>query len=169
MIDGLLAALAIVLIIVGIVGCVLPIVPGPPISFAAMLVAQFTRFVHFETSTIIILGLLALIVQVLDYIVPAWGTKKFGGTKYGSWGSIIGLIIGLFFLPPLGPFGIITILAGPFFGALIGEKIGGANNEKSMKAAIGSFIGFLTGTFMKLVLSIVITGFIIFNFVKTSF
>jgi len=103
------------------------------------------------------LGLFALIVQILDYIVPAWGTKKFGGSKYGTWGSIIGLIAGLFFLPALGPFGIITILGGPFLGALIGEKIAGRDSNTATRAAFGSFIGFLAGTFMKLVCSSVIT------------
>ena len=95
-------------------------------------------------------------VQVLDFVVPAWGTKKFGGSRSGTWGSIIGLITGLFFLPALGPFGIFTILGGPFLGAFIGEKIEGKDQDGALRAAFGSFVGFLAGTFMKLVASTII-------------
>ena len=74
-------------------------------------------------------------------------------------GSIIGLTIGLFFVPPLGPFGIISILAGPFLGAFAGETIQGKNSDDALKAAFGSFIGFVTGLLMKLFTSLVITFF----------
>jgi uncharacterized protein len=172
MIDWLLIILAVILIITGLIGCILPVLPGPPLSYIGLLIAHFTRFVEIETITLISLGLLAIVVQILDYIVPVWGTKKFGGTKYGSWGSIIGLIVGIIILPMLGlvigPFGIIGILAGPFFGALIGETIGGQKSEKAMRAAIGSFIGFLTGTLMKLATSIIITVVLIANLIHTS-
>lgn len=169
MIDLLLLILALIILIVGIIGCVLPVVPGPPLSFVGMLLVHYTRYAFFDTSTLILFGLVAIFVQILDYVVPVWGTKKFGGSKYGSWGSIIGLIVGLFFVPAIGPFGIITILAGPFFGALIGEKMGGADSTKALKAAFGSFIGFLTGTFLKMVTSLTITGFVIYNLFKTNF
>ena len=155
--------------ITGIIGCFLPVLPGPPLSFIGMLLIHFTRFAHFDNTTLLVLGTITIIVQILDYIVPVWGTKKFGGTKYGTWGSIIGLIVGLFFLPPLGPFGIITILAGPFVGAYIGESIGGSDKNKALRAAFGTFIGFLAGTFMKFVTSIVITVFIIKNVIQTNF
>lgn len=164
--DWLLLSLAAVLMVVGLIGCVLPVLPGPPISFIGILVAHFTRFANFETTTLFILGLIALTVQILDYIVPAWGTKKFGGSKYGTWGSIIGLIVGLFFVPAIGPFGIITILGGPFVGAYVGEKIGGQEDKKALRAAFGSFIGFLTGTFMKLVTSLTMTGILIVHIVR---
>jgi uncharacterized protein YqgC (DUF456 family) len=154
--DWLLLSLAIIFLAVGLIGCILPVLPGPPLSFIGMLVLHSSRFANFETKTLVIFGALALIVQILDYIVPVLGTKQFGGSKYGSWGSIIGLIVGLFFVPAIGPFGIITILGGPFLGAYIGEKIGGKENKVALKAAIGSFIGFLTGTFLKLVTSIAI-------------
>ncbi len=168
-IDWLLLSLSIVLIIVGIIGCVLPVIPGPPLSFVGILLIHFTRFSDYETVTLVILGTIAIVVQVLDYIVPVWGTKKFGGTKYGSWGSIIGLIIGLFFLPAIGPFGIITILSGPFFGAWIGETIGGQENKKALKAAFGSFVGFLAGTFMKLATSITFAVLFVKEIITTTF
>lgn len=167
MIDWLLLIISIVLIVIGIIGAVIPILPGPPLSFAGLLIVHYTRFADFDPSTLLILGFLAITVQILDYVVPAWGTKKFGGTKYGAWGSIIGLIIGLFFVPAIGPFGIFTILAGPFIGAWIGETIAGQNRDKALKAAFGSFIGFLTGTLMKLVTSFII-AFVFFKDIIAS-
>jgi uncharacterized protein YqgC (DUF456 family) len=125
------------------------------------LIFHFTRFGDIELSTLLVLGILALLVIIIDYIIPVWGTKKFGGTKAGTWGSVIGLIAGLFLLPAIGPFGVITVLAGPFFGALIGERIAGQDSGKALRAAFGSFIGFLAGTFMKLACSIIITIFFI--------
>jgi uncharacterized protein YqgC (DUF456 family) len=159
--DYFLLALSILVMLLGFIGCLLPILPGPPLSFVGVLILHFTKFADFSGRTLLFLGMLALIVQVLDYIVPVWGTKKFGGSKYGTWGSIIGLIVGIIVLPILGltigPFGLIGILGGPFVGALIGEKIAGRDSDTAMRAAFGSFIGFLTGTFMKLVCSSVIT------------
>jgi uncharacterized protein YqgC (DUF456 family) len=159
--DWIILTLAIILFVLGIIGCFLPVLPGPPISFAGMIVLHFSdKFGGYSTTFLLAFGLLALTVQVLDYIVPAWGTKKFGGTKYGSWGSIIGLVFGVFVLPSiivLGPFGLFGIILGPFFGALVGELIGGQNSDRAFKAAFGSFIGFLSGTLMKLVAAIAIT------------
>ena len=157
MVDYLLLILSIIIIILGFIGCLLPILPGPPLSFIGVLIVHFTRFADFSPRILLFLGGLALVVQIIDYMVPAWGTKKLGGSKYGTWGSILGLIAGLFFLPALGPFGIITILGGPFIGALIGEKIAGKDSEKAMRAAFGSFVGFLAGTLMKLASSAIIT------------
>jgi len=92
---------------------------------------------------------ISLVVWVLDYIVPAWGTKRFGGTKYGMIGSSIGLILGLLFFPPFG------IIVGPFAGAFVGELIKDNNDSsKALKAAFGSFLGFLAGTFIKFIVSI---------------
>jgi uncharacterized protein YqgC (DUF456 family) len=155
--DYFLIALSIILILLGILGCIIPGLPGPPLSFIAILLLNFTRFGDLSAGNLLFLGGLATIVQILDYIVPVWGTKKFGGSKYGTWGSIIGLIAGLFFLPALGPFGIITILGGPFLGAFIGEKIAGKDSDRALRAAFGSFIGFLAGTMMKLACSVLIT------------
>ncbi len=170
--DILLAVIAFAVIIIGIIGCILPIIPGPPLSFAGVLILKFFTSYGEKISTeaLLIVGIIAIVVQILDYFVPVWGTKKFGGTKYGTWGSMIGLLAGIILLPMLGivigPFGIIGIIGGPFFGALIGETIAGQKSDKAMRAAFGSFIGFLTGTLMKLVTSIGITiyaGYIVFS------
>ena len=159
---------SVLIIIVGIAGCILPVIPGPPLTFAGVLVAQLTKFADLSFNTLFFLGVLAVVVQVLDYIVPAWGAKKFGGSRAGVWGSVIGLIIGIFFLP-LGPFGIVGILGGPFCGALVGEIMAGKKSDKAFRAAFGTFIGFVTGTLMKLATSFIIAGFFVKEVWKTIF
>lgn len=161
MLDYFLLILSILVLLTGFLGCLLPVLPGPPLSFVAIIIVHFTKFADFTTNEFLFLGLLALVVQVLDFIVPAWGTKKFGGSRMGMWGAVIGLIAGLFFLPAFGPFGIITILGGPFLGAYVGEKIEGKESEKALRAAFGSFIGFLAGTMMKLVAATIIAVYFI--------
>ncbi|MGD2033918.1 MAG: DUF456 domain-containing protein [Bacteroidales bacterium] len=159
--DYVLLVLSVIVILLGFIGCLLPVLPGPPLSFVGIVLVHFSKFADFSGRVLLFLGLLALIVQILDYVVPVWGTKRFGGSKYGTWGSVIGLIVGIIILPMMGliigPFGIIGILGGPFVGALIGEKIAGKDSDTAMRAAFGSFIGFVTGTFMKLVCSTIIT------------
>ena len=159
--DYLLLILGILLLILGFLGCVLPVLPGPTLSFAGALLLHFTRFGHYTPADFLIMIIPAVIVQILDYIVPVWGTKKFGGTRYGTWGSAIGLVAGLFFLPAIGPFGLITVLGGPFLGAYIGEKLAGQDSNKALRSAFGSFIGFLAGTMMKLASSLLITIYFI--------
>ena len=102
--------------VIGIIGCLVPALPGPPISFLGLLFLHLSKFGQFTTPTLIILGSIAVVVTVLDYIVPLWGTKKFGGSKYGTKGATVGLIVG-FFLGPLG------IIMGPLIGAFVGEMI----------------------------------------------
>lgn len=105
------------------------------------------------------MGSIMVLVSVLDYVVPVYGTKRFGGSRQGVRGSAIGLIIGVFVLPALGivigPFGLPGIILGPFIGAYLGETHSGKSPEQALKAAFGSFLGFLAGTFMKLVYSVV--------------
>jgi len=133
-----------ILMVVGLVGCFLPIIPGPPLSYMGLIALQFKEQSPFSTKFLIILAVVVVAVTALDYVVPAYGTKKFGGTKYGIWGCTIGLIVGLW----MGPIGIIL---GPFLGALIGELMGGKSSDVAFKAAFGSFVGFLAGTLLKLI------------------
>ncbi len=151
MADYLLAVLAGIMMVVGILGCLLPILPGPPLSFAGLLVLHFSRFADFSTAFLLTWGCVTIVVTVLDYVVPIWGTKKFGGSKSGMWGAGIGLVLGLFFLPPIG------IIIGPFAGAVIGEAITGKSTSSAFRAGFGSFLGFLAGVGIKLAASIVMT------------
>jgi uncharacterized protein YqgC (DUF456 family) len=153
--DYILLILGILLMILGIIGCLVPVLPGPPFSFVGLILLHFSRFGHFTNTTLIILGIIAVVVTILDYIVPVWGTKKFGGSKYGTRGATIGLIIGIF----LGPMGIVL---GPFIGAFVGEMIFKDDMAYAFKAGFGSLLGFLTGIGLKLAASLVMT----FYFVK---
>jgi hypothetical protein len=158
MADYLLLAGAVSLLILGIIGCLLPVLPGPPLSYAGLILLHLSRFASFSNEKLIILAVIAVVVTVLDYIVPIWGTRKFGGSKYGMRGATVGLIIGLF----LGPAGII---AGPFIGAFVGELIYKDDTKYALKAGFGSLLGFLTGVGLKLAASFIIT----FYFIKGIF
>lgn len=146
-----MAILAFLLLLTGLAGAVLPL-PGPPLSFLGMLVLHWTRFADFSTGLLWVLGIATAVVTVLDYIVPAWGVKKYGGSKAGIWGSTIGLFVGMFF----GPLG---IFIGAFAGALLGEMAVGKNSQEATRAAFGSFIGFVFGVALKLALCAAMIGY----------
>ncbi len=157
--DILLIILGSTLILVGIVGCFLPVVPGPPLSWMGILFLYFTENTSISNSFLWWWLVIAILVSVLDYFIPVWGTKKFGGTKMGVRGSMIGLIIGIFF-PPIG------IIVGPFLGALVAELIHDAHDtSKALKSAFGSFVGFILSTGLKLGVSLTLTWYFVLDVV----
>lgn len=151
--DYVLISIGIIFIIGGLLGCILPIIPGPPLSYVGLILLQLSEKYQFSTRFLIIWAVITAVVYALDYIIPAWGTKKFGGSKRGVWGSIIGLLIGLFFFPPFG------IIIGPFVGAVVGELTAGKDSGAALKSGFGSFMGFLTGTLLKLITSGMMTWY----------
>ncbi|OUR98333.1 hypothetical protein A9Q86_14895 [Flavobacteriales bacterium 33_180_T64] len=153
--DIFLVILATFFMILGIIGSFLPVLPGPLTSWIGLLIFHFADVVPMNWTFLIITFIIALGIWVLDYIIPAMGTKRFGGTKAGMIGTSIGLIVGL--LAPI-PGGIII---GPFFGALIGELINKSDFNKALKAAFGSFLGFIASTFLKFIVAMVFLGFFI--------
>ena len=171
--EYLIFLLAVICVIVGIVGDVVPGLPGVPISYAAMLLLHFFTGITYSNETLIIYGVLCAVIPIVDYFVPIWGTKKFGGTKAGVRGSTIGLVVGVVVLPILGivigPFGLIGILAGPFVGAYIGEKMSGVDDKLAWRSAIGSFVGFVAGTLLKVVYSIVVAVVVVKDIITSFF
>jgi len=155
--DLLLISLAVILILLGLIGCLVPLIPGPPLSYGAILLLQFSSRSPFSEDFLVMWGAITVAVTVLDYWVPIYGTKKLGGTKTGIRGAAIGLIIGLFFYPPFG------IIVGPFVGALLGEMISGQEFSRAVRSALGSFAGFIAGTLMKLAVSIILSYHFIIN------
>jgi uncharacterized protein YqgC (DUF456 family) len=169
--DIFLIVLGAICLLLGLAGCVAPVLPGVPLSYLGLLLLHFTDRVQFSWQFLVIWGVVVAVIQVLDYFIPAWGTKKFGGSKWGVWGSTIGLVVGLF----MGPWGIIL---GPFAGAVVGELIyfnrhpqttmndvkpnKNSNFNRALRAGLGSFIGLLTGTILKLICC----GMMVFYFVK---
>ncbi len=148
--DVLLLLIGIIFIILGIIGAFLPVLPGPITSWIGLLFLHLTTTIPFNSSFLCITLILAISVYILDYIIPALGTKKFGGSKYGIYGTTIGLVVSLLFFGPIG------IIIGPFAGAFVGELIHDRkNSNQAFKAAFGSFIGFLFSTGLKFIVSIV--------------
>ena len=152
--DILLIFISGFFILLGIAGSFLPIIPGPMTSWLGIFILSFTQYVLINKIYLFSSFFIALSIFILDYFIPVLGVKKFGGGKGSVLGSSIGLICGLLFI---GPFG---ILLGPFFGAFIGELVVNINNKKgALKAAVGSLIGFLSGVFLKFVVSIAFAVF----------
>ena len=142
--DIALLIIAFLFLLIGIIGCIVPGLPGTPIAYAGIWIAQATERVDFSWQFLLIWGIVVIVISVLDYVVPAWGTKRYGGTKWGVWGSTIGVFIGLFF-------GALGVILGPLVGAIIGELISGKELPSALKAGWGSFIGILFGTILKLI------------------
>ena len=155
--DILLVFISALFIVLGLIGSVLPILPGPPLSWIGLLLLHLTKAVQMSTTLLIVTGVIALIIFILDYIIPAIGTKKFGGSRAGMIGTSIGLIVGL--LSPI-PGGIII---GPFIGAFIGEMLNKNDSKLAFKAAIGSFFGFLASTFLKFIVAVIYLGIYLSN------
>jgi len=146
--DILLLVLGALLIMLGLAGSFLPVIPGPLTSWLGLLSLHYTSKVEQDWRFLGWTLAIALIVMILDYLIPIWGTKALGGTKAGAVGSTIGLVVGLFF-PPFG------ILFGPFVGALAGELSKNSDRKSALRAAFGSFLGFLSGVMLKLIISLV--------------
>jgi len=151
--DIILLVLGLTCVLIGILGSFLPILPGPPISCIGILLVYLTNAVTINYWVLSIAFIIALITVVLDYIIPAKGTKRFGGSSYGVWGTNIGLVVGIFIPIPFG------FIVGPFIGALVGELIyNSTDKSRALKAASGSFIGFLASTFMKFIVCVGFLG-----------
>lgn len=153
--DFVLIGIGIILLIAGILGCVIPLLPGPPLNYVALLLLHFTTRFQFSSKFLIVWAIVTAIVYVLDLVIPVWGTKKFGGSKRGIWGSVIGLVAGLFFFPPFG------IIIGPFAGAVVGELTSGKQSFQALKSGFGSFVGFIAGIVMKLIVSGMMTWYFV--------
>jgi len=160
-VEILLVTLGFVFCTAGILGSFLPVLPGPPISWLGLLILYLIPNVPVNYNFLGITLGIAVFIFVMDYIIPIIGTKYLGGSKYGAIGSAVGLVAGLFF-PPFG------ILIGPFVGAFLGEIICNAqsNSKHAFKSALGSFIGFLASTFMKLLVSFVFLGLFIYKLIE---
>lgn len=152
--DILLLILGLLLMFTGILGSFLPVLPGPPISWVGLLLLYLTRAVPDDWWFLGITLGVALLVAAMDYIIPVVGTKRYGGSKAGMIGTTVGLLVSIVF-PVLGLAGIII---WPFIGAVVGELANKSDRQSALKAAFGSFIGFLTGTFLKFLVAVIYLG-----------
>ncbi len=152
----LILIIAFLFLVLGLVGSIIPGLPGPPLSYMGVLLIHFFSKTQFSTKFLIVWGVVVAIVFALDYLLQAWGVKKFGGGRISTIGTFVGLFLGLLF-PPIG------LLVGPFVGAFIGAlfEIKG-DNRRALKVAFGSFVGFITGTALKLGVSLVLLSYSIY-------
>ena len=137
----LLIVLAVLCVLVGIAGCILPVLPGPPLSFVALLLMRWSGAAEFDSRFLTIWGLATLAVTVLDYLLPAWLARRFGGSKQAARGSLVGLIVGMVFFPPAG--------------LIVSDKL------RALRVAVSSFAAFILGTGMKLAVSLAIGFYVI--------
>ena len=158
--DAVIIAIGLILALAGMVGCILPVIPGPILSFSAILLLSWLKsWQIFSPAFLMIMGALTAFLTLFDYIAPALGAKKYGASKYGVWGSAIGMIIGIFFIPPWG------LIAGAFIGALIGELAAGKSGRLALRAGWGILIGNIFGIGLKLAF----TAVILFYYIKEMF
>lgn len=161
--DVLLSIFAILLGIIGCIGCIVPVLPGPILAYGGYLCLYFCSYSDISTSWLVAFGVVTLAITILDYILPAYMTKRFGGTKAGERGAMAGVIVGMF----LGPLGVIL---GPFFGAVIAELIyDKENKERAFKSGLGSFASFFVGTGIKILLASWLTIQIFIDVFKAIF
>lgn len=156
--DIFLIGLSIICLVIGLLGCILPMLPGPPLAYVGLLLLHATEYAQFSSTQLWNCLFAVIVVQILDYITPILGSKYSGGTKWGNWGCVIGTIMGVFFLP-------LGIIIGPFIGAIAGELLGGRGLSQAMKAGLGSLVGFLLGTVVKLLLC----GYLVYLFIVEVF
>lgn len=154
--DILLIILGILCLAAGLAGCILPVIPGPPVAYAGLLLLHFTDKASFTTAQLLTWLFVVILLQVLDYFIPMLGSKYSGGSRWGTRGCLIGTVAGLFFMP----WGIIL---GPFLGAFFGELLGGRETGEALKSGFGSLVGFLLGT----VLKFVVCGYFSWLFIET--
>jgi len=148
--------IGVLLSVAGLIGCIIPALPGPPLNYVAILLIHFTGLAEFSNRFLITYLLLNIAVVIFDYVLPVYGAKFYGASRKGIWGSIIGLVIGLFFFPPFG------MILGVLIGAVIGELIAGKNESEALKAGFATFVASLIMIVAKLILS----GLMTFYFVK---
>lgn len=154
--DILLISIAGILMITGILGSIIPVLPGVPVSWLGLLVLHFTAIPISYTFLVITL-IISIIILVLQYSIPAYGTKRYGGSKRGMAGAFIGMFVGL--IAPI-PFG---VLIGPFIGAFLGELLNKSNSKTALRAAYGSFIGFLASTFIEFLVTVIFFGIFLYK------
>ena len=148
----LIIVLVIILLLIGFIGCIIPALPGPPISFLGLLLLHFFTSYTIDVETLWLLAAIVSLITFLDYWLQIYGVKKFGGGKKAINGTILGLVLGLLLFPPFG------VIIGPFIGAFLGAKMEvKEDTNRAIKIAMGALAGFLGGTVLKFSVSIYIT------------
>ena len=153
--DIALIIIAILLGLAGLVGVIVPVIPGTLLSYGGLLCMYFTSETTITITHLVVFGVISVVAIVLDYILPGYFSKKFGGTKYGVVGATVGVFVGLFF-------GLLGIIFGPFVGAVIGELIGNKIDfSQALKVGFGSLLAFFASSGIKLIVGVYIFIYLI--------
>lgn len=154
--DVALLIIGCILLLSGLAGSVVPVLPGPPLGYAGLLLLKWSGYAEFSVKFMIVWALVVAAVTLLDYFMPIWMTRKFGGSRAATIGSAVGLVVGIFLFIPVG------MILFPFLGALAGELINDHKDAgKALKVAFGSFAAFILGTGAKLAASIMMIAYAI--------
>ena len=154
--DILISIIAILAGIIGIAGSILPGLPGPPVSWVGMLLLYIwgtgsdVSGASMSGRTLLVWGIVVAVVSVIDYFVPMYFTKLTGGSRHAERGAMVGLLLGIIFTP-------IGMILGSFLGAFLMELYyNDKGASQALKAAVGSFLGFITGTGLKTIVSVIL-------------
>lgn len=147
--DIFLAVVAFLLSVIGLIGCIVPIIPGIVMNFIALVLLSFTSYAEIGLGALAVWLVVTIVVTAADFYLPAWMTRKFGGSRAGEVGATVGVFAGMFLFPPFG------IILGPFFGAVLGELTRDKQNvERALQSGVGSFLAFIVGTGLKLIVGL---------------
>jgi uncharacterized protein YqgC (DUF456 family) len=150
--------LTMIIMVVGLAGTVLPMMPGLPIMWAgAFIYALFTGFGKVGWIYLVVFGALTAITTLLDYVANLYGAKRMGAGSWGIFGALVGMLVGLFLA------GLIGLLVGSFLGAILGELLGGKKSSQALRAGVGTFLGFLGGTLLKFIIGCIMIGVFLFE------
>lgn len=150
--------LTVIIMLAGLAGTVLPMLPGLPIMWvSAFAYALLTGFQEIGWTFLGVFGVLTAVTTLLDYVANLYGAKKMGATGWGIFGAFVGMLVGLF------AGGLIGLLLGSFLGATVGEILGGRKGSQALRAGVGTFLGFLGGTFLKFVIGCIMIGVFLFE------
>ena len=158
MIEAIVIIIGFIVAVAGIIGCIVPGIPGPPLNFLSLVILEIGIKDAFSMDFYITWGLITVAVVVLDYVLPVWGAKAYKSSKYGIWGSIIGMILGIIFFPPFG------MIIGLFLGAVIGELVAGKEHWEALKVGTVTFVASILMILVKLAVS----GIMTYYFVERS-
>ncbi len=158
MIETLLIIIGLLIAVVGIIGCIIPAIPGPPLNFLSLVVLELAIEDAFTSDFFILWAIITVVVTALDYILPIMGAKVYKASGFGIWGSIIGMIIGIFFFPPFG------MILGLFVGAVFGELIAGKEEWQALKVGTVTF----AASMLMILIKLAVSGIMTFYFIKRS-
>jgi uncharacterized protein YqgC (DUF456 family) len=158
MFDIILLTIGLIIAIIGLIGCIVPAIPGPPLNFISLIVLEFVVGGAYSLTFYIVWGIITVATIILDYVFPVWSAKIYKVSNAGIWGSVIGMIVGILFFPPFG------MMAGLILGAVIGELMSGKKSQDALKAGMVTFIS----TLLMIIFKFAVSGIMTYYFIKSA-